>query len=167
MFDIYLKAFERRGLAGLEFPWYPRVVSLVIALLVGGATFADGKPPLLGVVLVAFLVLAGIYDERWTVDSTNRTVDKRVGLIWGARTQKWGFGDIAGFELTDFVRGASAGEADLPGYKRFHKPLVRLTMALTSGQSTVIETTSARHRQHLFRQGQRLAELCGVLLTSS
>jgi hypothetical protein len=166
MFDIHLKTFDRSGLFGLEFPWLPRVMALLIAFVVAGATFG-GDPPLVGILLIITLVLAGIYEERWVVDAPRRTVTSRVGLIVFAKTKQWSFDEIAGFELNEFVRGAPSGPNDLPGYKRFRKRYVRLTMRFQDAGWKVIETTSARYKEELREQGERFAQLCGVNLTSS
>lgn len=167
MFDIHLRAFERGGLVGLEFPWAPRLISLFIASLLAAATFFDGSPPPVGIVLVVVLGLAGLYQERWAVDGSRRKIDSRIGLIFWTRNTSWSFDEVAGFEFSEFIRGAPAGgQPDLPGYKRFRKPYVRLCVNLTDGTSRVIETTSARHKEQLLGQGQRMAGLCGVGVTS-
>ncbi len=164
MFDVHLTWFETSGEMGLKFPLGARITSLVIALVLGLASFTGGPPSLLGLGLTLLFVLGAVYEERWTFARSGE-VAFRWGL-WGlARTTRWDASQVEGLWLSAFRRGLVPGaQEETTGYRRGRPLNAVLTIHFTNGSSRVLERRPARHRTDLDETAQRLAEASGLSL---
>lgn len=178
----------RRGMVILALPASLHLSYLVLALVLAVATFgfAEAGIPPLGVALTLVCLLAAGYDERWVIDQAKR----RITRLWGlpvlpflARRRHWSFDELAGVELTSFVRGSQpavpgsgqpAGTGgsqtppgsqpgpSLPGLRRYRRLMASLALVSTQGERIVVEQQSGRQGDQLRHLGRELARLLQV-----
>lgn len=139
---------------------------LGMAVILGAATFGFGDPPILGIIITVLMLIAGLYDERWTFDADAHTVTYRFGTLPVAITRRYGFDQVSGFGTEVFCRGTSARPPDPNTDSGKRKPLfqtryVSLFMYLDSGERLVLETVNTRRQTETEDAARTLSRLCG------
>ena len=150
----------------ISVPLILRLGMVALALILFGSAILTpeaGKgfsPGLLVALLIA--LLGSLYEERWTFDRPNKTVQFRFGLVFLARRVRVPFEQVKSLEVERFFRGTIPGAAEAegqgnPGQDRrsYHS----LVLYLTNGNRLVVETVRGKNSWKIEKIRDNLAEL--------
>ncbi|MFW5695772.1 MAG: hypothetical protein ACOCYB_11430 [Alkalispirochaeta sp.] len=86
-----------------------RIVFAVPAAVVALGIVSAGSIPIAPTVVLVVMVGGALYQERWVLNPTNRTITATHGLVFWSRTRRWSYDDIVA------VRYAHYRAAPVPG----------------------------------------------------
>lgn len=111
--DIPLVLRERGKLLVYRIPIWYRLAMLLIGLVLVGAIVVGGEMPnVLEWIILALVLLAGVYEEKWSLDAESGFLFHRYGLVFLARSITIPFSRIEGFRLRAFIRGSAPGSPE-------------------------------------------------------
>ena len=122
--------------------WFRPVMALILALLAAGLALGGLRPGPMAWVILALVVLGGLYEESWSFDAAAGRVVRRAGLCFAPRRSVLPFEAIERFRL-------AAGPRSLD-----------LVIDCADG-SHLVDQVPARRRGQLRDRGKRIAALCG------
>lgn len=161
------------------FPVWYRVVMGVIVAVVCGALFLGGtQPSIFAWVVLAILLLAVLYEDRWSFDAQEGKAEHKAGLVFWGRTVTIEFAQIDRFRVVPLVQGTIPGtedekasnEAALKGGRaddgslrreRHKKPYLSLEIECLDGARYLVDHMPARKADRLRHMASRLGDLCG------
>ncbi|MEI6385102.1 MAG: hypothetical protein WCQ50_00595 [Spirochaetota bacterium] len=162
--------------------WYRLSMGLLEALLVVSMYSGGSSPGPLGWIFSAIVLLALLYEERWSFDTARGTMAHRFGLVIVAKTFSVPLSGVTGFRLVPWTRGtlpgsaeertdaantlavsrgAQDGQANPRVLAGIHKKPFLALVCETDGQTLLINMVSARKGERLRAQAERLARHCG------
>ena len=158
--------------------WYRVVMALILAVVAAGLVQVGGRPGILAWTVLALLLVALLYQERWVFDAGLGRVRHQGGLVGAARTTDIPFRAIAGLRLEPHVRGTIPGSEDerranaaaLAGGRtddgdrhraRHKRPYLGLVLECADGTRLLVDRVPARDADRLRQVARRLAEHCG------
>ena len=175
----------RDGRLSYDMPlWYRLVMAAVVAVIVTALAVGGTPPSIGGWIVLAIVLFAALYEERWIFDAKLGCMTHRSGLLVAARRTVVEFGSIERFRIVPFVRGtipgsedelaanaaALAGRYPSDGSRRraaFKKPYLRLVCEYADGSSRFLDTVDAmRGGAILKNNAARIASYCGKELVS-
>jgi hypothetical protein len=177
--EIHLVLTERRGRLVYSLPLWYRVLMAAIALLVGGAFAASGEAPApLGWIVLAIVVFAALYEDRWTFDPAAGSIEHRAGLVFAARRSQIELDKIERFRIAPYVRGTIPGSEDerkenevaLAGNRKddgrprrsfSKKHYLRLICEGRDGAAWLVDTVDARKLDSIHAAAAKIAAACG------
>lgn len=162
--------------------WYRVMMTTMLAVLVAALAMDDARPGVLGLVVVALVALAALYEERWTLDGASGQVVHRAGLLFAARRQVIPMAAIEQFRLAPHVEGTIPGSEDerrenaaaLRGARgddadlrraRHKRPFLGLVLECSDGAHYLVDRVPARNAARLREAAGHMADLCGKPLT--
>ncbi len=158
--------------------WY-RIMMGAIVAVIGAALFAAGQPPaVLGWIIFGLVLLAALYEERWTFDAAGSLITHRAGLVFLARKTEIALAAANALRLQPFVRGTIPGSADEAaenkaaleglrsddsGGKRafYKKPYLCLVVETSDGARYLVDAVPARRSQDFKATASRIASYLG------
>lgn len=158
--------------------WYRVVMGVIVAVVCGALFLGDTRPGVFGWVVLAILVLAGLYEDRWSFDARDGKAEHKAGLVFLGRTVSLGFDQIDRFRVVPLVRGTIPGtedekvanEAALKGGRaddgslrreRHKKPYLSLEIECLDGARYLVDHMPARKAEQLRLMASRIGDLCG------
>jgi hypothetical protein len=150
----------------ISVPLLLRLGMVALALILfASATLSpeSGKgfsPGLLVALLIA--LLGALYEERWTFDRPNRTVQFRFGLVFLARRVRVPFDQVESLVVERFVKGKIPGAAEAEGPENSgqeRRAYYNLVLYLTNGGRLVVETVKGRNMRKIEKLRDDLLEL--------
>lgn len=127
-----------------------------------------------GIVVVAIVLLAVFYEERWTFDPASRTVVYRFGLVFASAKRAFPFDSLESVGLERFVKGTRPGQTPPPEDERagprlfgnLFKPKAfrSLVLNLADGGRLVVETEAEKKAAALEAAARSISEIAGIPL---
>lgn len=165
-------------------PGATRIVFAAIgAAFVAGAAVSSGAASIgdltgalgpAGIAVVAVVLLAVLYEERWTFDPSSRSIVYRFGLLFAAAKRVFPFDSIESVGLERFVKGVRPGETPPPEEDRggprlfgnLFKPKAfrSLVLNLADGSRLVVETEGEKKAAALEAAALKISEMAGAPL---
>jgi len=143
--------------------WY-RISSAVAALALIAASVFSGGLGLPGSIIVIIVILAALYQERWTFDVGNDACSGRIGLVFAARGPSFKASGIAQFRVDIFAKG-KLDQKDLPAEDKMPGgSQARLIVDLKDGESYMLDSVLFKRRADLEAAARTLSEALGVPL---
>jgi hypothetical protein len=162
--------------------WYRLSMGFLEALLVASMYSGGSSPGPLGWFFSAIVLLALLYEEKWSFDTDTLSISHRFGLIIVAKTFSVPLAEVTGFRLVPWTRGtlpgsaeeradaantlavsrgAQDGQANPRVLSGIHKKPFLALVCETEGQTLLVNMVSARKGEKLRSQAERLARHCG------
>ena len=91
-----------------------RLVFGFLATVLGLGISGGESIAVIPLVALTVLILGALYQERWEVDPTRRTISARHGLIGLSRRRRWSFDDMECVEYTHYRAGSLPGSEQSP-----------------------------------------------------
>ena len=110
--------------------------------------------PILGIILSCFSLFMLCYIDRWSFDSTEQTIEYRIGLIVFVLCKQYLFSDIEQTETERFVKGF------------FKTEFIKCVLCLRTGEKKLVAIFPARNKA-LERQWETVSVLLGQVATEN
>jgi hypothetical protein len=179
--EIPLVLSERRdGALVVSVPTAYRIVTAVVLAVLALALLPGPNPPgAIGWIVLIFVALAVLYEDRWIIDPSAGRILHRTGLVFLARRTSILLGDVARLRVAPFVRGTVPGSAeeaeenaaalagdrpDDSGRRRLSpkRRYLSILIETTDGTRYFVDANSARRAGALKARASRIAAACGV-----
>ena len=158
--------------------WYRVVMGGIVAVVCGALFLGDTRPGAFAWVVLVVLLLAALYEDRWSFDGRDGRAEHKAGLVFWARTVALDFAQIERFRVVPLVRGTIPGtedekasnEAALKGERaddgslkreRHKKPYLSLEIECLDGARYLVDHMPARKAEQLRLMASRIGDLCG------
>ena len=157
--------------------WYRAVMAAILVVVAASVFWSGAMPGVLAWIVLAILVLAVFYEDRWTFDATEGRASHHAGLLFASRARVVPFPEIVRFAIVPLVRGTVPGtqeekaenQAALEGKRpddvamkrdRHKKPFLSLEMECADGTRYLVDHVPARRAQDLRALAARIAGHC-------
>lgn len=162
--QIHLSLRRKGDLLIYGIPVWYRISSAVAALALVSASVFSGGLGIPGSAIVIIVILAALYQERWTFDVRNDACSGRLGLVFAARGPSFKASDIAGLRVDLFAKGrldqkVLPAEDKMPGGSQ-----ARLIVDLKNGESFMLDSVLFKRRAELEAAAKTLSGALGVPL---
>lgn len=185
MLELKIRFRTKKGGAFVgAIPAATRIVFAAIgAAFVAGAVVSSGAAAIgdlpgalgpAGIAVVAVVLLAVLYEERWTFDPASRSIVYRFGLLFAAAKRVFPFGSVESVGLERFVKGVRPGDVPPPEDERggprllgnlFRPKAFRsLVLNLSDGSRLVVETEGEKKAAALEAAALKISEMAGIPL---
>ncbi len=168
-------------------PWF-RILFLAFAVIVAVGIYSTASEGIDGsfivpFIITAFCIAASLYEESWTFDRENKTVEYKHGLIFLNRKISMPFNEIESLELNIFLRG-NRSDGEIDNDKSFSNPFSKentvetknwlkvvhpkyhqeLILNLVSGEKRTIESIDSRNIEGIKKKAGILSDFSSIKL---
>ncbi len=158
--------------------WYRAVMGAIVAVVCGALLLGEAQPGVFAWLVLAVLLLAALYEDRWSFDARDGRAEHKAGLLFWGRTVSLDFAQIERFRVVPLVRGTIPGtedektsnEAALKGERaddgslkreRHKKPYLSLEIECLDGTRYLVDHMPARKAEQLRLMASRIGDFCG------
>lgn len=183
--EIPLSLRERRdGSLTYGIPlWYRVFCAVMLLFIIGAIAVSDAPLTVFAWVFIALCVAGALYEERWGIDTSSKTLRHSGGLYPVIKKTVIGFGDIECMLLGAFAKGTVPGSREetedkerafemMRGQDKDNKPktflgmgrrkpFITLLVVTKNGDSYLIDSLPARRASRLEKTGEKMAAVCG------
>ncbi len=162
--QIHLSLRRKGDLLVYGIPVWYRISSAIAALALVAASVFSGGLGIPGSVIVIVVILAALYQERWTFDVGNDACTGRMGLVFAARGPAFRASDIVRLRVDMFAKGR-LDQKDLPAEDKMPGgSQARLIVDMKNGESFMLDSVLFKRRAELEAAARTLSEALGVPL---
>jgi len=165
--------------------WYRAITAIMLVAIVTALLSSGGAPSIVAWIILILLLLGLLYEERWTVDPSKKTLSHAGGIWPLAKTTNLRFDELKGFHLSAFARGTVQGSAEekaeqarayamMEGRDKHdtslksilgmghRKPYIHLIVDTIEDRAYLVDGLPARRAARLKKVGAAFAEACGT-----
>ncbi|MBN2875005.1 MAG: hypothetical protein JXM71_07910 [Spirochaetales bacterium] len=146
--------------------WY-RITTIAIAAILTLSTVVAGGTGVFGAIIIGIVIIAALYEERWTFNTISRTIRGRIGLVFAAKGPSIGFDDVERLRLDVFAKGQLDQSALPPADRMPRGSQARIIVDTKGGDSFMVDSVPFGRRAELERTARALAEVVNAPLEGS